>query len=204
MGKKDPRVTAYIDQAQPFARPILKWLRALVHATCPKCEETLKWGMPTFMYADEMLCGIAAFKAHATFGFWKSSLILDDKGRKFDESMGQFGRLTSVDDLPAKSVLAGYIKKAMKLNEEGVKVVRKKRAESKSATAKVPAVLAAALAKNKKAAAVFAAFPPSARYEYIEWITEAKQDATRERRLATTMEWLTEGKRRYWKMRSGA
>ena len=199
MGKKDPRVTAYIDKAQPFARPILKWLRGLVHATCPTCEETLKWGMPTFMYQDEMLCGIAAFKAHATFGFWKSSLVLDEKGRKFDESMGQFGRLASVDDLPAKSVLAVYIRKAMKLNEAGIKVARPKRANSKSAAAKVPADLAAALAKNKKAAAVFAAFPPSARFEYIEWITEAKQDATRQRRLSSAIDWLSEGKRRHWK-----
>jgi uncharacterized protein YdeI (YjbR/CyaY-like superfamily) len=195
MGKKDPRVTAYIEKAQPFARPILKKLRALVHETCPKAEETLKWSMPTFLYEGEMLCGMASFKEHATFGFWKGSLVLDDKGRKFEDAMGQFGRLASVADLPAKGVLAGYIRKAMKLNEDGVKVAR----TSKRVAAKVPADLAAALARNRKAAATFAAFPPSARYEYIEWITEAKQEATRARRLSTTIEWLAEGKRRHWK-----
>lgn len=198
MGKKDPRVTAYIAKAQPFARPILKRLRALVHETCPKTEETLKWSMPTFMYAGEMLCGFAAFKAHATFGFWKGSLILDAEGRKVEDAMGQFGRLTSLADLPSKAVLAGYIRKAMKLNEAGVKVARAATAKPRVA-AKAPADLAAALKKNRKAAASFADFSPSHRREYVEWIEEAKRPETRAKRLATAIEWLAEGRHRNWK-----
>lgn len=198
MGKKDPRVTAYIEKAQPFARPILKRLRALVHETCPKTEETLKWSMPTFMYEGEMLCGFAAFKAHATFGFWKGSLIVDAQGRKVEDAMGQFGRLTGVADLPSKAVLVGYIKKAMKLNEAGVKVARATTAKSK-APVKVPADLAAALKQSKKAAAAFADFSPGHRREYVEWIEEAKRPETRAKRLATAIEWLAERKHRNWK-----
>lgn len=197
MGKRDPRVDAYIAKAQPFARPILAHIRALVHAACPKAEETLKWGAPTFMYADEMLCSIASFKEHATFGFWKGALIVDAKGKQVEAAMGQFGRLTTVSDLPARRVLAGYVKKAMKLNDDKIKVAKTKPGKAKPAV--VPADLKAALAKNKKAAATFGAFPPSCRRDYIEWITEAKQDATRQRRLETTIEWLAAGKKRNWK-----
>jgi len=199
MGKRDPRIDAYIEKAKPFAQPILRHIRAVVHAACPKTEETLKWSMPTFMYEGEMLCGMAAFKEHAVLGFWKASLILDKQGRKLeDDAMGQFGCITSVKDLPTKRELTGYIKKAMELNEQGIKVKRAKAATPK-APARVPAELAAALEKNRKAAATFEAFPPSCRREYVQWITEAKQEATRQKRLATTIEWLAEGKRRNWK-----
>jgi uncharacterized protein YdeI (YjbR/CyaY-like superfamily) len=199
MGKRDSRVDDYIEKAKPFAQPILRHIRAIVHAACPKTEETLKWSMPTFMYEGEMLCGMAAFKEHAVLGFWKASLILDKQGRKLeDDAMGQFGCITTVKDLPTKAELTGYIKKAMELNEQGIKVKRAKAATPK-APPRVPAELAAALKKNRKAAATFEAFPPSCRREYVEWITEAKQEATRQKRLATTIEWLAEGKRRNWK-----
>jgi uncharacterized protein YdeI (YjbR/CyaY-like superfamily) len=199
MGKKDPRVDAYIEKAKPFAQPILRHIRQVVHAACPKTEETLKWSMPTFMYEGEMLCGMAAFKEHAVLGFWKASLILDQEGRKLeDDAMGQFGCIRTVKDLPPKRELTGYIRKAMELNEQGIKVKRAKPAAPKAA-AKVPADLAAALERNRKAAATFDGFPPSCRREYVEWITEAKREATRLKRLKTTIEWLAEGKRRNWK-----
>lgn len=199
MGKRDSRVDDYIEKAKPFAQPILRHIRAIVHAACPKTEETLKWSMPTFMYEGEMLCGMAAFKEHAVLGFWKASLILDKQGRKLeDDAMGQFGCITTVKDLPTKAELTGYIKKAMELNEQGIKVKRAKAATPK-APPRVPAELAAALKKNRKAAATFEAFPPSCRREYVEWITEAKTDATRQRRLDTAIEWMVEGKSRNWK-----
>ena len=201
MGKKDPRVTAYIAGAQPFARPILTRLRAIVHEACPKAEETIKWGMPTFLY-EGMLCGMAAFKAHATFGFWKGALIVDAQGRKVEDAMGQFGRLTSLADLPPRRELAGYVKKAMKLNEDGVAVPRARDAKPKPAP-RVPADLAAALAKNKRAAATFAAFAPSHRREYVAWIVEAKRAGTRARRLATAIEWLAAGKKHNWRYEKG-
>ena len=199
MGRKDPRVDAYIEKAKPFAQPILEHIRKVVHETCPKAEETLKWSMPTFMYEDEMLCGMAAFKEHAVLGFWKAKLILDKEGRRLeDDAMGQFGCIKTVKDLPPRRELKGYIRKAMELNEQKIKVARAKPAAAKAAV-KVPADLAAALKKNRKAATTFDGFPPSCRREYIEWITEAKRDATRQKRLATTIEWLAEGKRRNWK-----
>ena len=195
MGKKDPRVTAYIAKAQPFAHPILTRLRGIVHEACPRCEETIKWGMPTFLY-EGMLCGMAAFRAHATFGFWKGSLVVDAQGGKAEDAMGQFGRITSLGDLPPRRELVGYVKKAMKLNEDGVRPARAKAAK---AAGIVPADLKAALAKNRKAAAVFAAFAPSHRREYVEWIVEAKRPETRARRLVTAIEWLTAGKKHNWK-----
>lgn len=197
MGKKDPRIDACIAEARPFAQPILKHLRALVHSACPEVEETLKWSAPTFMYKG-ILCRMAAFKEHATFGFWKHSLILEKGDDKWNDAMGSFGRLTSVKDLPSRARLTGYVRKAMELNDAGVPaphmVHRKKRAPLP-----VPRDLKAALTKNAKARATFEGFSPSNRRDYVEWIVEAKAAETRARRLATAIAWMAEGKIRNWK-----
>ena len=196
MGKKDPRVDAYIAKAGDFAKPILARLREAVHRGCPEVEETMKWSFPHFVYKG-VLCSMASFKAHAAFGFWKGSLILGDKA-KTDEAMGQLGRLRTLSDLPPQGVLAGYIRKAVELNDQGVKVSRvPKRAAPKALP--VPADLAAALKKSSRAQTTFAEFSPSHKREYIEWITEAKSPDTRARRLQQAIEWLAEGKARNWK-----
>jgi uncharacterized protein YdeI (YjbR/CyaY-like superfamily) len=196
MGKRDKRIDAYISQSREFAKPILVHLRELMHETCPDVEETMKWSRPHFMYAGGMLAGMSEFKEHCSFGFWKSALILD--GKHADDAAGNFGRLTTVKDLPSKKELTGYIRKAMKLNEEGI-VVSKPKPAKKAAPLKTPDVLAAALAKNKKAKATFDDFSPSHRKEYIQWITEAKGEDTRERRVKQAVEWMAEGKARNWK-----
>jgi len=196
MGKKDPRVDAYIDQAGDFAKPILEKLRAAVHSACPDVEEEMKWSFPHFMYKG-MLCSMASFKEHAAFGFWKGSLVLGDQSKN-SEAMGHLGRLTKLADLPSRKVLTGYIKKAVALNDDGVKVTRAPRRAAPKAV-RVPADLAAALNKNQKAHAAFTSFSPSHKREYIEWITEAKQDATRQKRLAQAIEWMAQGKPRNWK-----
>jgi uncharacterized protein YdeI (YjbR/CyaY-like superfamily) len=197
MVTRDPRIDAYIEKAQPFARPILKRLRAVVHKACPDVVETLKWSHPSFEY-EGMLCGLASFKQHCAFGFWKHELVVDAHDDKSREAMGSFGCLKSVDDLPSSAELTRYIKKAMKLNEDGVKVVRAKTTKNKKPVTMPPA-LKAALAKNKKAKATFDAFSPSHKKEYMEWIGEAKGEDTRARRLAQAIEWMAEGKSRHWK-----
>ena len=193
--KTDPRIDAYIDRQADFAKPILRHLRETVHAACPDCEETLKWSSPTFMYRGEMLAGMAAFKQHATFGFWRGSLVVGEGDQQMS-GMGQFGRLTSIDDLPKRDALEALVKKAMKLTEEGVKPPRNKH---KKQPFSVPQDLRAALDGNPAAAATFDGFPPSAQRDYVEWITGSKRDETRTKRLAQAVEWLAEGKRRNWK-----
>lgn len=194
MGKKDPRVDAYIERSAPFAKPILEHLRRVVHGACPEVEETLRWSSPTFLYHG-MMCGMASFKTHCTFGFWKGSLVLDDHAKSAD-AMGDFGRIEKISDLPSAKRLTTYVKKAMRLNAEGIQVVRR---TTPRKPLPVPADLAAALGRNKRARATFEAFPPSHRREYVEWVTEAKRDETRRRRLETTIAWLAEGKSRNWK-----
>lgn len=197
MPATDPRVDAYIEKSKDFAKPILTHIRALVHATCPEATETLKWSMPSFEYKG-ILCGFAAFKEHCTFGFWKQTLMESDAFSETKTAMGSFGKLKSLKDLPSDAVMKKLIKQAMKLNDEGVKVSKAKPSGEKKEI-EVPDVLLEALAQNEKAAETFSNFPPSCRKEYIQWITEAKTDATRDKRLATTIEWLTEGKRKNWK-----
>jgi uncharacterized protein YdeI (YjbR/CyaY-like superfamily) len=197
MGTRDPRIDAYIEKSADFAKPILDHLRDVVHATCPDVEETMKWSFPHFMY-EGMLCSMASFKSHCAFGFWKGALVLGDAS-KDTEGMGNLGRITSVKDLPPKKMLAGWIRKAMALNEEGVKAPVKRKPALKKPALQVPTALMDALARDPKARATFDAFPPSHRKEYVEWVAEAKTDATREKRIATALEWLAEGKQRNWK-----
>ncbi len=192
MGKKDPRIDAYIEKAADFAKPILRHLRKVIHAGCPDVEETVKWSMPHFDYKGP-LAGMAAFKAHCAFGFWKGSQIVP--GSK--EAMGQFGCITKISDLPKPEVLAGYVRKAVELNDQKVKVPRPLKHEKKDIP--MPADLAAALKKNAKARATYDGFRPSYKREYLEWITEAKTDDTRRKRLDTALEWMADGRPRNWK-----
>jgi uncharacterized protein YdeI (YjbR/CyaY-like superfamily) len=197
MAARDPRIDAYIARSADFARPILTQIRETVHAACPDVEETMKWSHPHFMYKG-MLCGMAAFKEHCNFGFWKGSLIVAADGNRGTDALSQFSQIRKVADLPSRKVLAGYVKQAMKLNEEGAKAPARAKPKVKKELV-VPEILTSALRKNTKARAAFEAFSPSHRKEYVEWITEAKTEATRDRRLATAIEWMAEGKPRNWK-----
>lgn len=196
MSSHDPRIDAYIARSAEFARPILEHLRTVVHTTCPGVEESMKWGMPFFSYKSSPMCMMAAFKQHCGFGFWRSRQVVDGTA---DDGMGQFGKLTTLKDLPSKKELIAHIRKAMALNEAGVKLTRPKTAAKPAPT--LPDDLAALLARKKHAAALktYAGFSPSAQREYTDWIAEAKTDATRQKRIATTLEWLAEGKPRNWK-----
>lgn len=191
----DKRIDAYIEGSQDFAKPVLRHLRKLIHDACPDVTETIKWGMPSFEYKG-ILCGFASFKHHCAFGFWKEALLTEAKFPA-KNAMGSFGRITSLKDLPTDATIKKVIKEAVRLNEENIKVPKKK--PVKKADLVVPEVLREALARNDSAAETFDNFPPGAQREYIEWINEAKTDATRDKRVATTIEWLSEGKRRNWK-----
>jgi uncharacterized protein YdeI (YjbR/CyaY-like superfamily) len=197
MGKTDPRIDNYIAGSAEFAKPILTYLRHTIHEACPDVEETTKWGFPHFTYKG-ILCSMASFKSHCAFGFWKQNLLFGKKGSdKKDGAMGQFGRITGITDLPTKEVLTRYVRRAMKLNEEGVKVPRIRPAAKNNL--KIPSYITAALRKNSKAMEAFSSFSPSHKREYVEWITEAKREETRTRRLKTAIAWMSEGKVQNWR-----
>lgn len=189
---RDPRIDAYIAGAAPFARPILEHLRKRVHAIVPEVEETIKWSTPTYTIGGKILLATAAFKAHAIVNFWRGQELGFDATTG---AMGQLGKLTSVDQLPAN--LDALIAEAAELSASA-SAPRRPKAEPRAAPTMHPD-FAAALAAAPKARAVLDGFPPSAQRDYLEWISEARQDATRAKRIATAVEWLGEGKRRHWK-----
>ncbi|WP_317899678.1 YdeI/OmpD-associated family protein [Aurantibacillus circumpalustris] len=200
--KKDARIDAYITKSANFAKPILIHFRMLVHKACPLVEETVKWGFPHFDYQNGPLCGIASFKQHCAIGFWKAALMKDSKTligmAKTEKAMGHLGRITSLKDLPKDSVLIKYIKNAMKLNEQGIKLSPKTK-QAKTKELIIPDYFTKTLGKNKKALKTFEAFSPTNKKEYVLWVTEAKTEETRNTRLATAIEWMSEGKIRNWK-----
>ncbi len=202
MTKKDKRIDAYITKAQPFAQPVLKHLRALIHHAVPEVEETIKWGMPSFDYKGP-LCSFAAFKQHCVFGFWKSKLLKDPKnylGERFNqggEAMGNLGKMTSIKDLPPDKAMLDFLKQAKKLNDDGVKLPG--RSPKPKTALNVPDYFVNALKKNKMAQENFEALSPSQKKEYVEWFTDAKTEVTRYKRIQTAIDLLSEGKSLNWK-----
>jgi uncharacterized protein YdeI (YjbR/CyaY-like superfamily) len=193
---RDPRVDAYIARQADFARPILEHLRETVHVAGPEIEEAIKWGMPNFVYKGKILANMAAFKGHATFGFWRSSELLGETGAERD-AMGQFGRLTSIDQLPPADQLRALVRKAVASVDTGPPPARPKKPPRPELAA--PEDLRTALDATPAAAATFDAFPPSCRREYVEWVVEAKRPETRAKRIAEAVSWMAAGKRRNWK-----
>ena len=189
---REARIDAYIAKAQPFARPILERIRERVHAIVPDVEEAMKWSHPTYCKGGKIVLGMAAFKAHAVVHFWRGQELGFETR---DGAMGQLGKLTAVDDLPQD--FDAMIARAAELSSSSP-APRKPKHAPKPAPELHPE-FAAALGKAPKAKATLDGFPPSAQRDYFEWIAEAKQDATRHKRIAAAIEWLSEGKRRHWK-----
>lgn len=200
MENRNPAFDTYMDKAAPFARPILAHLRNLAHAAQPGLSETLKWGFPHFEYKG-MVCHMAAFKQHCVFGFWKATLLTDPhqvltvQGKT---AMGHLGQIKSLADLPADDILVAYIREAVQLNEENRKVPAKA-AAGQAKDLEVPDYFLEALAQHAAADRTFRNFSRSQQKEYVDWLAEAKTEATRSKRLDTAMEWLAEGKVRNWK-----
>jgi len=196
MSATDPRIDAYIAKSAPFAQPLLIEIRSRVHKACPDAEEAIKWGMPAFMYGGRILCNMAAFKQHASFGFWRRE-VTGDAGKEHD-AMGQFGKLTDVKQLPTKAEFAKMVKAAMALIDTNAPTTAATRKHPRP-TLEMPDEFAAAIRKNKAAAKTFEGFSPSNKRDYIEWIIEAKREATRQSRITQAVEWMAEGKTRNWK-----
>lgn len=199
MGKKDKRVDDYIASSADFAKPILNHIRQLVHTACPLVEETMKWSFPNFDYKG-VFCSMAAFKEHCSFGFWKAAIMKDAEKLKANQesAMGHLGKIKSLADLPADKILISYIKEAAKLNDEGIKLLPRKKSTVKKELV-IPDYFTKVLSKNKAAYKIFEDFSPSHKKEYVEWITEAKTDETRNKRMEKALEQITEGKARHWK-----
>lgn len=205
MASQDPKVDAYIEKAQPFAQPILLHLRKLVHKAVPGAEEAMKWSRPFFLYKGAILANMSAFKEHCSFGFWGEEIgaVLREANVVQDGGMGSLGRITSVKDLPSEKDMLAFIRRATGFIDSGEYTspiaARNKVVKAPKPAAKASPEFVAALKKNKKAAAVFEAFSPSCKREYVEWIAEAKREETRDKRIAQAVEWIAEGKQRNWK-----
>ncbi len=196
MNNKDPRVEKYIRGAAPFARPVLRHIRGVVHEAAPGIAETLKWGMPHFEQ-DGIVCGMAAFKEHCAFWFWRGREVAGDAAPADRDGMGrQFGRISSISDLPSRARLLGLVRKAVKLNASGP---RERSVRPKPRPIEMPDTFSAALARHTAVKKAFDAMSPSQRREYAEWIAGAKREDTRERRINTAIEWISAGRPRNWK-----
>lgn len=197
MNNTDPRIDTYIDNSANFAQPILRHIRAMVHQHCTDASETIKWSMPHFEYKGSIFCHFAAFKKHCALGFWCGELLQIDS--KLEKAMGQFGRITSLADLPDDQAFVQLLKEAMKLHDTGAKLPSRNKDKNDKKDLEVPPHFLSELQKNPAALATFEAFSYSQKKEYVAWYSEAKTEATRTKRLQQAIAWMAEGKRRNWK-----
>ena len=189
---QDPRIDAYIAKAAPFAQPILTYLRDLVHRTIPEAGEDIKWGMPCLTYSGKNLAGMAAFKAHCSFG-------VHGDGRAI-EGMGQYGKMSSLGDMPSDATIVIALLAAKdRIDSTGTALKIASKPKVAKPEIPMPGDFAAELAKAQGARECFDSWAPSHRREYLEWITEAKRPETRTKRIAEASEWIAEGKKRNWK-----
>jgi uncharacterized protein YdeI (YjbR/CyaY-like superfamily) len=195
----NPQFDDYIAKSADFAKPVMEYLRKIIHETCPEVEEVMKWGNPHFDYKGDMMCILAAYSKHCSFSLYKAELMGDPKlieSVKAGKKMGYMDKITSLTDLPEKAVLVAYIKEVMTLNEAGVK-----KARPKSETPQVietPDYFNEELATNPLAKEIFESKSASFRKDYLIWITGAKTEATRQTRMEQSLEWIAEGKGRFW------
>jgi hypothetical protein len=202
---RNAKVDAYLAKVKPFALPIMEHLRDLVHKGCPEVEETIKWSRPFFVYKGAILGNMSAFNEHCSFGFWGEEIgaVLREAGALGEEGMGSLGRITHLKDLPSDKKMVGWIRQAAGFVDRGEYTspiaARSKVVKVVKGALETPLALSAALKKNKEAAAKWAAFSPSCKREYVEWIVEAKREETRDKRVAAAVEWIAEGKQRHWK-----
>lgn len=197
-----PKIDAYIERAASFAQPILHQLRAYMHQYCPEGEETMKWSFPHYTYRNKHLFSMAAFRQHCICGF-RMAPVMSDPGGLFqfseNKDIGHMTMLTSVNDLPGSSVWKVYIQEAMQLTADGIKLPKFKPFKETATILEIPELFLAALKENEQAIVVYEAFPPATRSAYIQWVNNAKHEVTRQHRIATSVEWIASGKRRYWK-----
>jgi len=200
----EPKVEVYIAKAKPFAQPILEHIRELVHKACPEVVETIKWSRPFFEYKGAILCNMASFKEHCSFGFWGEEIAAVVREAEVIKpgAMGTLGRIARVEDLPVDKMLS-LLRQAKGFIDSGQYTspiaARHKVVKAPAPAVKAPPEFGKALKANKKASTAFAAFSPSCKREYIEWIADAKRIETRDKRIATAVEWISEGKQRNWK-----
>ncbi len=203
----DARIDLYISKAKPFAQPILIHLRELIHKACPNVEETIKWSRPFFEYKGVILGNMSAFNEHCSFGFWGEEIgaVLRQANIVQDGGMGSLGRITSIKDLPSNKRMLDLLKQATAFIDNGQYTSpiaarnRVVKAPKPPVENQIPPEFATALKASKKASAVFAAFSPSCKREYTEWIADAKRPETRDKRITQAIEWIAEGKQRNWK-----
>ncbi len=203
MPKKEKRIDTYIAKSAEFAKPILNHFRSLVHKTCPELEEKVKWGFPHFDYKGGPMCSMAAFKKHCAIGFWKAELMKNGKtlvkNAQSEAAMGHFGKVSSLKDLPSDKTIVSYIKEAMRLNEEGIKLSPKKTSAKEKQELKLPNDFLELLSKTKGALKQFEAFTPGRKKDYLSWIRGAKTEITRNKRMNTAIDWISEGKDLNWR-----
>src|SRR5438270_1264994 len=167
-------------------RPILVRLRRIFRQASPKLEEAIKWGVPCYLFKGPV-GGFAAYKQHVSWGLWKSRALNDPEGLLGRGVSVMAGKITKVSEIPPAAKIIALIEQVIALNEAGIK-------SPKPPEPELPADFAAAMKKAGKAARHYAAFTPARKWQYVNWVTQAKRAETRAKRIEIAVERIGEGK----------
>lgn len=188
--KHNPEAPALIDQGiaemEPFAQIICKKLRKLILSADTAIIEDWKWG-PNY-YLDGMVCGFWGFKKHVTLTFFQGALLKDKKKVLLENPGNVHNRhmkFTDVKEVNEKLIME-YLFEAIDNNRKGHKIL-----ETKEKIVDVPEDVQKAF-KKAKVLAYFEGLAFTHRKEYVMWISDAKKEETRRKRITQAIEKLNQ------------
>jgi hypothetical protein len=187
------QINQYMAELPEWQRRMLVRLRQLIHEAAPEVEEAWRWDKPHFDNAGIMV-GLCAFKEHVAVWFHKGALLKDTK-KLFEatartEEKGMRAYKLHEGDKINEAAFLDLVKQAVAVNDKGTKL---REAKPTKKALVVPEDLEQVLRKDPTAWANWEAFPVGHRRAYVEWVTDARQEETRKRRIAQSLEKIREG-----------
>lgn len=182
-------VLKYIEQMPDFAQKICKKLRSIILKADPAIREDWKWG-PNYN-CNGMVCGYGGFTQHVKFTFFNGSEMKDPKhifnhcvNNEFSRSI----KYTDVLQIDEKT-LTSYIRESIEINKNGFKRIVKNK------TVELPEFLEKRIRKNKAAFTFFDNLSYGYKKDYVEWVTTAKREETRDERIEKLIKKCEMGKK---------
>lgn len=187
----NPKVDFFFDKAT-------KWQEELeqMRTIALECEltEELKWGNPCYMYQNNNVVLIHAFKDYCAFLFFKGALLDDTDGILIQQSENvqaarhiRFTNLQEIIDL--KPILKTHIYEAIEIEKAGLKVILKKTSDFP-----VSEEFQKKLDENPELKQAFEALTPGRQRAYLLHFSQPKQAKTREARVEKHSQNILDGK----------
>jgi len=187
--KRSKTVDEYIESTEKWRAELIR-LRKILRST--DLEETVKWGAPCYTCDGKNVVGLGAFKSYLGLWFFQGALLADKSKVLINAQEGKTKalrqwRFTSSKEINA-SLIKAYVNEAIELQRQGAAIK-----PDRGRPVEVPPQLKRALAGNKTASRAFNALTPGKQREYADYISSAKREETRSKRLEKIIPMIAAG-----------